>query len=71
MQVLGTVVYTEMFHSRKTDKDYTKLFVPVSGGVAEVIVEGDLTPLAGVSDVPFKLVLRDGALKLYYDGEEE
>lgn len=71
MQVLGTVVYAEMFHSRKTDKDYTKLFVPVSGGVAEVIAEGDLTPLAGVSDVPFKLVLRDGALKLYYDGEEE
>lgn len=71
MTVIGTVVYTEMFHSKKTHKDYTKLFVPVSGGVAEVIAEGDLTPLAGVCDVPFRLVLREGALKLYYNGEEE
>lgn len=71
MTVTGTVVYAEMFHSKKTDKDYTKLFVPVSGGVAEVIAEGDLTPLAGCCDVPFRLALRDGALKLYYNGEEE
>ena len=71
MIVTGVVVYAEKFHSKKTNKDYTKLFVPVVGGVAEVIAEGDLTPLAGCEDVPFKLGLRDGVLKLYYAGEEE
>ena len=71
MTVVGTIIHAEMFHSKKNNKDYTKLYVPVHAGVTEVIAEGDLTPLVGVCDVPFRLTYRDGLLKLYYDGEEE
>ena len=70
MTCLGTVIHAEKFTAKKTGKVYTKLFVPVSSGIAEVIDEGDLTPLVGCADVPFRLVVRDGGLKLYYDGEE-
>ena len=71
MQIVGTVVYAETFYSKKTQKTYTKMFVPVHSGIVEVVSEGDLTALTGCADVPFRLVVRDGALKLYYDGEEE
>lgn len=71
MKCLGSVIHAEMFTARKTGKTYTKLFVPLSSGIADVIAEGDLTPLVGCADVPFRLHLREGALKLYYGGEEE
>lgn len=71
MECIGSVIHSEMFTAKKTGKVYTKLFVPVSSGIAEVISEGDLTALTGCADVPFRLVVRDGGLKLYYDGEEE
>lgn len=71
MEIIGSVIHTEMFTAKKTGKTYTKLFVPVSSGITEVIANGDLTALSGCADVPFRLVCRDGGLKLYYDGEEE
>lgn len=70
MLLVGTVIHAEMFTARKTGEVYTKLFVPVSSGIAEVVGKGDLTPLTGCADVPFRLVARDGGVKLYYDGEE-
>lgn len=70
MTCLGTVIHAEKFTAKKTGKVYTKLFVPVSSGISEVINEGDLTPLVGCADVPFRLSLRNGELKLYYAGEE-
>lgn len=71
MLVLGTVVYADTFRSKKEQKLYTKLFVPVGNEVTSVIAEGDLTALVGVEDVPFNLRLRDNQLKLYYAREEE
>ena len=71
MQCRGTVVHAEKFKSTKTDKIYTKLFVPVGFEVISVITEGDYTDLAGVSDVPFRLGVKDKELKIYFDGEEE
>lgn len=71
MDVRGTVVHAEKFTSRKDGKVYTKLFVPVGFDVIAVVANGDCTSLAGVTDVPFRLGSRDGALKLYYGGKEE
>ncbi len=71
MTCMGVVIHAEKFTAKKTGKIYTKLFVPVSAGIAEVIAEGDLTALVGCADVPFRLVVREGELKLYYDGEED
>lgn len=70
MDIVGTVIHAEKFVARKSGEVYTKLFVPVSSGIAEVVGKGDLTPLTGCADVPFRLVARDGGVKLYYDGEE-
>lgn len=67
----GTVIHAEKFVAKKDKSEYTKLFVPVHSGIAEVISKGDLTFLVGLSDVPFRLVVRQDGLKLYYDGEEE
>lgn len=68
--VKGNVVHTEMFTAKKDGKVYTKLFVPVGYDVVAVIANGDLTPLAGVCEVPFRLGVRDGNIKLFYAGEE-
>ncbi len=67
----GKVIHAEKFVARKNGKVYTKLFVPVGFDVVSVIAEGDLTPLAGVEDVPFRLGFRDNQLRLFYGGEEE
>lgn len=67
----GTVIHAEKFVAKKDKSEYTKLFVPVHSGIAEVISKGDLTDLVGLCDVPFRLVVRQDGLKLYYDGEEE
>lgn len=71
MECKGIVIHAEKFVSKKDKTVYTKLFVPVSSGIAEVISQGDLTALVGLCDVPFRLVARQDGLKLYYDGEEE
>lgn len=71
MTCLGTVIHSERFTAKKTGEVYTKLFVPVHSGIVEIVGKGDLTPLTGCADVPFRLVVRDGGLKLYYVGEEE
>lgn len=65
------VVHGERFLSRKNNKEYTKLFVKIGYDLFPVISEGDLTPLAGCADVPFRLVVRNDQLRLYYAGEEE
>lgn len=67
----GTIIHAEKFVAKKDKSEYTKLFVPVHSGIAEVISKGDLTALVGLCDVPFRLVVRQDGLKLYYDGEEE
>lgn len=67
----GSVIHAEKFVAKKDKSEYTKLFVPVHFGIAEVISKGDLTCLVGLCDVPFRLVVRQDGLKLYYDGEEE
>lgn len=71
MKCTGTVVHAEKFQSRKDGKIYTKLFVPIGFEVVSVIANGDLTALAGVSGVPFRLGVKDKELRLYFDGEEE
>lgn len=71
MNCTGTVVHAEKFTSKASGKVFTKLFVPVGYEVIAVIANGDLTPLAGASGVPFRLGVKDKELKLYYDGEEE
>lgn len=71
MEIKGSIIHAECFTARKTGKVYTKLFVPLTSGIADVIAEGDLTALVGLTDVPFSLSNRDGVLKLYYAGEEE
>lgn len=71
MKCTGTVVHAERFKSRTTEKVYTKLFVPVGFEVISVIAEGDFTHLAGCSDVPFRLGVKDTILKIYFDGEED
>lgn len=70
MDLVGVVIHAEKFVARKTGEVFTKLFVPVTSGIAEVVSKGDLTSLIGCADVPFRLVARDGGVKLYYDGEE-
>lgn len=71
MDVTATVVHAEKFTSRKDNKVYTKLYVPVGFDVVAVIGPGDLTSLAGVSDVHFRLSSRDGQLKLFYGERSE
>lgn len=71
MECKGNVIHAEKFVAKKDQTVYTKLFVPVSSGIAEVISKGDLTALVGLCDVPFRLVVRQDGLKLYFDGEEE
>lgn len=70
MDVYATVVHAEKFTSKRDQKVYTKLFVPVGFDVVAVIASGDLAALAGVSGVKFRLGSRNGELKLYYDSEE-
>jgi len=67
----GTVVHVETFVSRDQTQMYSKLFVPVGYEVVSIIAKGDLKHLSGVSDVPFRLGVKDKELKLYFDGEEE
>lgn len=69
MEVFGAVVYAQKFTSPKTGKMYTKLYVPIGTEVACVLANGDLESLAGVSNVRFMLVCKQGVLKLYYNGE--
>lgn len=71
MECLGTVVHVQTFTSKKDGKIYSKLFVPIGYEVVSVVANGDLSALAGVSDVPFRLGIKDKELRLYYDGEEE
>ena len=72
MQCVGNVVHTEKFVSRTSGKEFTKLFVPIGYNVVAVIANGDLTALAGVEGVPFRLGFnKDKQLQLYFDGEEE
>lgn len=71
MNCSGNVIHAEKFVAKKDNSVYTKLYVPVHSGIAEVISKGDLTALVGLCDVPFRLVVRGDGLKLYYDGEEE
>lgn len=71
MVITGNVIHAEKFVSKKDKSVYTKLFVPVHSGIAEVFAKGDLTALTGLCDVPFRLVARQDGLKLYYDGEED
>ena len=71
MVCTGKVVHAECFKSKKDGKLFTKLFVPVGFEVVSVIANGDLTPLAGCDDVPFRLGMKDKELRLYYGGEEE
>lgn len=71
MECKGTVIHAEKFVAKKDKTVYTKLFVPVSSGIVEVISKGDLTAMVGLCDVPFRLVVRQDGLKLYFDGEEE
>lgn len=70
VQVFASVVYAQKFTSPKTGKVYTKLYVPIGTEVFCVIASGDVESLAGVSDVRFVLVCKQGVLKLYYGGEE-
>lgn len=67
MEVFGAVVYAQKFTSPKTGRVYTKLYVPIGSEVACVFANGDAESLAGVSNVRFKLVCKQGVLKLYYD----
>lgn len=67
----GNVIHAEKFVAKKDQSVYTKLFVPLHSGIAEVFAKGDLTTLVGLCDVPFRLVSSKEGLKLYYDGEEE
>lgn len=67
----GTVVHVETFVSKAQNKVFSKLFVPVGYEVISVIAEGDQRDLSGVSDVPFRIGVKDKELKLYFDGEEE
>lgn len=70
MEVFGCVVFAQKFTSPKTGKVYTKLYVPIGTEVFCVFANGDLESLAGVSNVRFMLVCKQGVLKLYYHGEE-
>lgn len=69
MEVFGSVVYAQKFTSRKTGKLYTMLYVPIGTEVFCVLASGDVESLAGVSNVRFLLVCKQGVLKLYYNGE--
>lgn len=69
MEVFCSVVYAQKFTSAKTGKVYTKLFVPIGMEVFCVLASGDVESLAGVSNVRFTLVCKQGVLKLYYGGE--
>lgn len=69
MEVFGSVVYAQKFTSPKTGKVYTKLYVPIGTEVFCVLASGDVESLAGVSNVRFMLVCKQGVLKLYYGGE--
>ena len=72
MQCLGTVVHAERFQSKASGKTFTKLFVPIGYDVVAVIANGDLTALAGMNEVPFRLGCnKDKQLQLYFDGEED
>ena len=71
MKCFGTVVHAEKFKSKASGKEFTKLFVPIGYEVVAVIANGDLTALTGVTDVPFRLGVKDKELRLYFDGEEE
>ena len=71
MEVRATVVYAQAFISPKTGKQYTKLYVSIGFEVLAVIAVGNQEALAGVSNVRFMLVCKQGVLKLYYNGEEE
>ena len=71
MQCRGSVVHVQTFKSREQGKMYSKLFVPVGYEVISIIADGDYSHLAGVSDVPFRLGVKDKELKLYFDGEED
>lgn len=66
----ATVCAADTFHSAKKNKDYTKLYVILNRGIAEVIVEGDATSMAGT---PQQFVLRgqnDGGVRLALAMEE-
>lgn len=69
MFAVGTVVFADKFVSKKTEKLYTKLFMPCGNEVINVIAEGDQTDLVG-KEVSLNVVVREGHLKLYFDGEE-
>lgn len=71
MTCYGKVVHVETFVSSKQQKVYSKLFVPVGYEVISVIAEGDLSHLAGVDEVPFRLGVKDKELKLYFNDKEE
>lgn len=71
MLCYGKVVHVEKFTSRDQTKMYSKLFIPVGYEVISVIAEGDLSHLAGVDEVPFRLGVKDKELKLYFDKREE
>lgn len=71
MECRGTVVHAEKFTSKASGKTFTKLFVPIGYDVVAVVANGDLTALAGLSDVPFRLGCnKEKQLQLYFDGEE-
>lgn len=71
MNCFGTVVHTQTFKGKDNQKTFTKLFVPIGYEVVSVIAEGDFSHLSGVSDVPFRLGIKDNQLKLYFDGKED
>ena len=71
MQCVGSVVHAQTFISKASGKTFTKLFVPVGYDVVNVIANGDLSALAGLDNVPFRLGIKDNQLRLYYDGEED
>lgn len=58
-----TVVFANKFVSSKSQKVYTRLYVPVGTEVVAVLAEGDCTALAG-AEVEFLLTARDGVLQL-------
>lgn len=69
MVAYGKVVHAETFTSKDQTQIFTKLFVPIGYEVFSVICKGDLTHLAGVDDVEFRLGVKDKELKLYFDGK--
>lgn len=71
MRCYGKVVHVEVFFSTKQNKTFSKLFVPVGYEVISVVADGDLSHLAGVDEVPFRLGVKDKELKLYFDDKEE